>query len=353
MLFKSWTKLFFKLVTLFFMLIIPLNYIVNPYSIFNHEMFTSFFKVKEHIVSARMKEFYTVKHKNPKSIIMGSSRIEMFHQDIFNKYLGDKSYKLAMPGSNIEEQSQYLIYMINNFDIKNIIWSLDFFSFNPDLPNDKDFTYNRLSEPFYLNDDYKIALLSLQTTKNSFKTIIDNIKIVLNKSLVKDPIITKQEGYNNYLKSTLKEIQQRTNIQLQYYPMKFLKYSTFNKPDSINKNISKVQKVLQLCKSKNIKVYIYTSPVQASFLNLYKTIGLDKTFTRWKSKLTKITNYTDFATYNSITNKQINFIDGTHIMTSFGPMIFAKVFNDTSINVPEDFGIKKVNTQILNTKNTQ
>jgi len=336
--FKFWSKFFFYSIVSFFTLIASINYIVNPYNIFNHTLFSTFIKTHEHTVSARMTDFYTLKHTDPTNLIMGSSRVGMFNQDIFQKYLGKNTYTLAMPGSNIEEQSQYLIFMIKNKKLKNILWSLDFFSFNPDLPNDDGFSYNRVDSSAFEKDDYQIALFSLQTTKNSLNTLVDNIELLFSGQEPKDDKLLLRESIDRYLTLSPEDIDKRTRIQLQYYPEKFLKFATFNKPESIQENLLKVKKIIDLCEEKNINLILYTSPVQKSFLDLYQTLGLGETFHSWKKELTKITDYTDFCTYNSVTDNPYNFVDGTHIMPNFGELIFAKIFHDPSVDVPSDFG---------------
>jgi len=333
--FKLWSKFVLFTVASFFVLTASINYTINPYHIFEHSLFSSIIKTKNHSVSGRMSTFYIGKHTKPQSLIMGSSRIGMFSQSIFEKYLGEKVYIMAMPGSNIEEQSEYLIYMINNYPIKNIVWGLDFFGFNPDLPKDPDFTYDRLSSSFMINNDYKIALFSLQTTKNSFRTIIDNLKVKQKPVSIESIKKTSNKKYHSL---STKEIRQRTNYQISNYKKKYLKVKTFNKPNTIDENLKRLKKVVDLCKQKDVKAYIYTSPVQKSFLDLYSKLNLDSTFKYWKTQLPYIIGYTDFNNYNSVTNKSSNFVDGTHIMPHYEKQIFAKVFHDNSIDIPNDFG---------------
>jgi hypothetical protein len=309
------------------------NYLINPYNIFDHKYLESTLKIKDHSVSIRMTRFYTTIHQKPENLIMGTSRIGMFPLSQVQKYLKNNLYTLAMPGANIEEQTQYLKYMIKNFRLKNIVWSLDFHSFNPDLKNDPSFSYNRLDDSIWFKKDYKVALFSFQTTKNSFKTLIDNLKTE-NKTL--DQNANYADDINNL---SHKDIDSRTKIQLQYYPDKFLKYSTFNHPHSIDNNIKKVKNIVNLCKKNNIKLHIYISPVHLSFLKLYSSLNLENTFNYWKEELAKVTNYTDFCTLNSITENRYNFMDGSHLKPMYGKFIFAKIFDDKSVIVPKDFGI--------------
>jgi len=330
MTFKTFSKSFLFVSFFFISSFAFFNYFINPYHIFNHNYFSKSLPLKKHTISSRMTIFYRAINSNPQNIIMGTSRAGVFPSTQITKYIQPSIQHLTIPGANIEEQSQYLKYVIKKYPLKEIIWSLDFFSFNPDLKNDSSFSYNRVDTSALFKDDYKTALFSLQTVKNSILTLSDNIK---NKKLPKKK--TTIEVLNSVSKE---EIDIRTTGQLTYYSQKFLAHTSFNQPNSIQGNIDKIKEIINLCKEKNIKLHVYTSPVHVSFLQLYKTLGLQNTFTAWKKELAKITPYTDFCTNNTIAKNPYNFIDGTHLKPRLGKLIFAKIFQDTTVNVPNDFG---------------
>lgn len=340
--FKFWNKFFLISAFSFFILTATFNFIVNPYGIFNHHIFPDFLVIKKHTVSSRMQIFYTTIHNDPQNIMMGTSRIGMLNPSDVTKYLGGSTNNMAMAGSNIEEQSQYLLYMINNQSVKNIVWSMDFCSFNPDLPNDVAFTYDRLDSGTYLNSDRKIALLGFQTTKNSFLTLYDNFKASSKAKEEYKRVLNDEEGefkknmHNTIL--TKKEIDDYTAWQIENYPKKFLVVRTFDQPHSIDPNLKKLQTVIDACKKNNINLVIYTSPVSKDFLQLYKDLNLETTFKYWKKGLAEITSYTDFCYYNDITKDPYNFLDATHLMPKYSALLFARVFNDTSVKGPGDFG---------------
>jgi len=332
--FKFWSKFFFYSVLAFFFFSTLLNYIVNPYVIFDHKLFASFLMKKEHILSSRTAAFYEARRADPKNLMMGTSNIGLLPSAQVDKYLGESTFNMAIAGSNIEEQSQYLLYMINNSNIKNIIWSLDFFSFNPDLPTDKSFNYNRLTSSFLLNDDYNTALFSLQATQNSLKTLLDN----LNKSNDCTPYQYRSAIPLKEVDHTKEMIEEKTRLLLKLYPETLVKNKVFDQPSSITDNLKRVKEVVDLCNKKNINLYLYTPPIGDTYLDLHKDLRLEKTFSAWKQGLSKITSYTDFSTYNSISKDPYNFVDGIHIMPNFGELIFAKIFHDPSVDVPSDFG---------------
>ena len=68
-------------------------------------------------------------------------------------------------------------------------------------------------------------------------------------------------------------------------------------------------------------------------------LNLNPVFYKWKDELVKIYPYYDFMTENSITVNDDNYIDTSHLKQEFGYLYFAKVFEDSSVNVPKDFGI--------------
>lgn len=66
---------------------------------------------------------------------------------------------------------------------------------------------------------------------------------------------------------------------------------------------------------------------------------------RWKEEISKITSFWHFMYDNSVTRNDDNFVDTSHIKQEFGKLYFARLFDDTNIDIPEDFGvfIDKVN----------
>jgi len=337
--FKKWSNYILLFTLLFFILVAIFNFIINPYSIFNHNILSKFFIYKNNIVSSRMLVFYNATKEDPNNIMIGSSRIGIFSKSEIEKYLPGKSFNMAMPGSNIEEQVQYLKYMIKNHHIKNIIWGLDFYSFNPDLQNDPDFSYNRLNSSLLFRNDLKVSLFSLQTTKNSIKTLLDNLNKPSNMKIIteSDKENMKQQQNKAILKFTKDQISQKTDDLIKLYTKKYFASKKFKNPHSIDTNIYKIKEIITLCKNSNIHLYIYTSPVQEKFLNLYNNLGLNSTFAYWKVELSKITPYTDFCHYSSVTKNIMNFMDGSHIMPNYGKYIFAEIFNNKNVKQQKDF----------------
>lgn len=56
-------------------------------------------------------------------------------------------------------------------------------------------------------------------------------------------------------------------------------------------------------------------------------------------ELVKVTDYIDFTGHNTISENQLNYWDSSHLRKEITPTIFAKIFNDDTIEVPKDFGV--------------
>lgn len=351
---KSWTKRFIvpplAILTIFFVT----NYTINPYNIFAYSYQGRYNAFKPYSPSDRMTKFYEAIHLKPATLIMGTSRIGFFNHTNLLPYAPQPIYNMAMAGASIDEETQYLEYMITHHKLKMVVWQLDFFSFNPDKEPQTTFTSERLQKTFYLND-YIDALLKYQTFEKSIKTIKKNFSDDYTLQLIRPNFeegqYLTQQGFI-YDKKTIQSNIFRTLNEYRTSPI-FLKSSSFKNPISINTNLDKVRKIVQLCHEKNIKCIILTSPVYAKHLDLIHELDLWNTFEYWKQSLADIQPYYDFCTYNSVSYNLMNFRDSAHLASPFGPVVFGRIFNTTTVEIPKDFGVWITNENIHDFLNQQ
>jgi hypothetical protein len=314
------------------------NYIVNPFNIFEPNPNATFNRYKKNIISDRITLFYELSYVKPKTLMVGSSRIGYFKDNVIEKYVKKPIFNLSLAGSSVYEQVQYIKYSINNFNLNEIVWSLDFYAFNPDKKPYNGYSDERLNKHIYL-DDYFTALMSYRTFERSLKTIKDNK--ASDKSIFS--YLVERNQYSDLQGQTLKKEQIYKNIKITLDEYKnidnFLKSKSFKDPKSINKKLQLVKEVVLLCKEKNIKLTVYTSPTYIAHLDLIDEMGLTETFKYWKKELAKITHYTDFCYRNDITKNIMNFRDSSHTISDTGKLIFKKIYNPNDANQSLDFGI--------------
>jgi hypothetical protein len=337
---KKWVKQFFILSFLVMIFTSGINYLVNPYNVFGHG-YDSHFLNKTEILSDEMTKFYIANRLQPKTIMVGTSRIGFFKSEQLSHYAPSPIYNMALAGSSVNEQALYIEYMIKHHPIKQVIWSLDFFSFNPTKPNNPPFVPERLSQKIYW-EDYTTALLSFTTLERSFKTVKNNLS---QPTIIQEPSQPfNQDTVISNIRYTLKEY---STQEL------FLKSEPFKTPSSIDKNLARFKQTIDFCHEHNVSVVVYTSPVYYQHLNLYYSMGLGNTFTYWKYSLAQIHPYTDFCTYSTLSFDTMKFRDSTHTIRDVGVLVFARIFHSNSLQIPQDFGFLVTPTNVVEYLHTQ
>lgn len=330
---KVWLQTFFIVSITIIFFVSFLNYVINPYNIFEHGLDEKF-KNKPEILSDEMTKFYVANRIKPQTIMIGTSRIGFFPENQLTPYLDGPIFNFGLPGSTIEEQVAHVDYMIEKHNIKYIIWSLDFFSFNPDKPVNAAYSHARLSDHIYYND-YLVSLFNFKTLNRSYKTIKSNI---LNKS---NPVFTGQPY-------TPEQVETQINIVLKQYAHEtnFLRSDKFKDPSSINRKLKLFRDVLKRCEQKKIICFIYTSPVYYQHIDMIYSLGLGNTFEHWKKSLAFIHPYTDFCTYSQLSHDPMQFRDSSHAIGDVGKLIFARILDSRPRQVPIDFGIPITSSNI-------
>ena len=130
---------------------------------------------KARVLSDRMTKFYELKHVQPKTVLIGTSRAGLFPSQQLLPHTAAPAYNLSLAGSSIQEQSQYLEYALRTGNIETVVWSLDLFAFNPDKPQNISFQIERLEKEIYW-PDITNSLLSFKTVEKSINTIKDSLR---------------------------------------------------------------------------------------------------------------------------------------------------------------------------------
>lgn len=326
-----WSKRILFISSSIIFLVSLFNWCINPYNLFNHGL-DKRFSYKPHLHSDRMSHFYMANHIQPQTVLIGTSRSGFFSEKQLIPYAPTPIYNYSMAGSSITEQAANIQYMITNHHPKTIIWSLDFFSFNPTKPINPAFKIERLTGSIYWND-YLFSLFNFKTFYRSFLTIRDNRSAPTNVNST-NVTNTPDQPY------TEKEIDFNIHYTLHEYANEksFLKSEPFKDPHSIDKQLALVESIVQECKRHNVQCILYTSPVYYQHIDMIYNIGLGDTFEYWKKSLASIAPYHDFCTNNSITENKMNFRDSSHIISHYGDLIFARIFYNTTLKIPSDFG---------------
>ncbi|TAF07089.1 MAG: hypothetical protein EAZ77_10940, partial [Nostocales cyanobacterium] len=177
--FANFNKWFLLTITISILMVVSVNFIIDPYGIYrtpyflgiNHE------KPKKQFNDRLYKAIDIIRIK-PLTVFLGSSRtkqgLDPNHPALSN---AKPAYNLALDGANPYEMMRYLQHTIKNQPhLKEVIVGIDFFMFNELLGNQPGFDENRLEKTHLIPTDMMNSLFSVDTLEVSKETILASLK---------------------------------------------------------------------------------------------------------------------------------------------------------------------------------
>lgn len=329
--YKKWIQIWFLIVSIFPIIGI-LNYFIDPYGLKDKE--NKFIGV---LTDGNNPSILNLKiNLDADYYLIGSSRLMRVNPLLIEHYLENKNvFNVNISGATFKEN--FIIANKVKANNKNFIFGLDAFTLNQSRYSSGAISsrYNTYKNALNVNSTYQEYL----SYNYIAATLKDIKKRILNKQL--DEYFLSQD---NIISSyTIDDIEKKLDISNKSTHKHF---TNFKLPD--DKMIIKLAKEA----TKDDIFIIYPKYYQHYILfNQYQNIekkyfqGIQLLVTNTKAKVWS------FYGINSITEDPTNFDDtGWHFKPRISKLIFAKVFNNTSINIPDDFGIlltdKNINSHL-------
>ena len=333
---------------LFLLIIISLNFYIDTYatrlSLFGIKKEIGQMKFMAPINQHIFKTEYIFRDPNRfDSFIFGSSRTGVIDPAKINSgKFYNMSYSLGLPSQHLAIIKAFLQKGVK---IKTVIIGLDEFSFNLS-PKEHEKQLERIMHPSVtgrlLSDmfcTYYLRVPKLFELGNGIKLFFNDDrggKFVLN-----------EKGLHMFWVKKEKE------IELMGKPL-FTMDTIQVSPKSFDKKLEdeafvQIQELILLAKKNDFRLIIFFNPLSTNFYMPYAS-----SLYAVKQKLASLTDYYDFSGLDSITLNNYNYYDGVHYRYLVGDMIIKKIFSDSNINVPRDFGVlvtkKNVNEHIQKQK---
>jgi hypothetical protein len=199
-----------------------------------------------------MYKFALLRNKNYNQYIFGTSTALEYNPYLINEKYGINIINLSFPGAKIEHIYFFIKEIINrNKEVDNIIIDLKYHMFSERVTG--------LNMPLILHENKYFNFLKIMKSGDfKFYTnyLIEDLKLNFNKN--KPLTMDKNFIYGSRSSNTKKNF----DFKLDLPPIKTIK-------GKLDKNqINKFQKIVELLKSKNIKLTVFFSPYTSSFLEL-------------------------------------------------------------------------------------
>ncbi len=327
-----WKRFTFKVVVftgLVVLFIGAFNWVVDPYSYFHHNKLAK----PKNVAKPLTFKLPIIKKGGIDNIMLGTSRIGVLKTEVISKYLSGKTFNLSSPSSLADEQLAILEYALKFNHVKNVIYSIDFMSVNGSRKK-RSSEFEELKEKIHnFEDVYSITnfkdLVTLDTTLATITTLRYNFTNFRGTLYL-------QDGRRDY--QGIKEQIVNGKFVLEYNTKNFIANEQYSPFSISEKNFKAIKSIVKLCKDKNIKLIVYTPPMYAPHFFAITT-HLNYEFFDFKKKLVEITDYVDLSGINTISKNSQNYYDESHLRENLSEIVFAKIFNDSSIKIPKDFGV--------------
>ena len=325
---KRWITYFTIFSLLNFSILIIINYLVDPFNIFH----TNFLKYKLQENERFVKiEYLERNHNKFNGYLFGSSRIGTTDPKIIEQYIpNSKFYNMELSSANLYEYNLHLKYFIKKrYPIQYLYLQLDLEDIHYYGQSERDMLNK--PHPYTVGDSLPLFYLQYLTgffPINIQEKIKDNLShhqgVEHNLTDGMWSISTREREISNNCEEYVKRVQ-----VFNFKHHNVLRYR------QKHHNIRALKEILQLCKENHIRLYIFITPHNQ---NMMDTFYREETYAYLRD-IAKITDFYDFSGYNSITTNNCNYYEMSHYRPLVGKLIAGKIFKDSSIDVPSDFGV--------------
>ena len=271
-------------------------------------------------------------HDEYDSYIIGSSKTSSYSVEKLNEYYGGAHfYNMIMYGGDLYDAQKTAEYLINNYNVKNIILNIgieEMYKYNYEDDATKGNLHakvdNRNLPLFYL----KYAFLNPQYSINKLTALAERDYLPTEN----DVFVPETGAYN-------KDVRDAEGISdlISYMENNpnFYVYREDNRHGvNMDKAVESVRIVKDLCESRGIDFKLIASPLFDTEIEDYDYNDL----CQYWQKLADVSDIYDFTGYSPISMDPRYFYDDAHFRNSVGDMVLAWIFGDTDKYIPDGFG---------------
>ncbi len=306
-----------------------LNYIVDPSGVFRygtwrHDLSHQFTAPSMNFVKTR---YVALNPQKFDCLIFGSSRVggidgrEMKGATCYNMF-----YAGGLPRNHLDNLHYLLTKGVRP---KVVLIGLDEFSYKQD-PAEHLTDYTRYPYPPAVHQDTYLFYLRY-LIRYSTRAMKEPLQGFLGK---KQPF--QYDHYNTGLMPTSPSVEG----EIEADPATHAKGARFRQPmltfgDRMVQTLDEIRETVTLLHTHGIRLVLFINPIHKA---TYLSTGLEN-FLLFEKGLSKITNFYDFSGLNSITTNNYYYYETSHYRPIVGRMMLARMFDDGSVRVPDDFGV--------------
>lgn len=327
---KKWLLYFLLAAVTVALGIAVLNFITDPFGAFGDPFFNWHSYNYTNNPRVAKISYLDKNHSNYDSYIIGCSSTSSYSTDIFEKYMGGRFYNLIVYGADMADTEKTVAYILENYEVKNLVLNLY-------ISNGE--TYDEESDKITRNLHWKVGDDSFLSYASRYLFVNPRYSLEKIKSLSKNTylpetfdVFNEEKGVYDKRARDAEDIGNKETY-LERYPV-FANYPTeYHNLKNMDKAVKSLEKIKELCDINDVKLLVLTSPVYGEYMKFFP----EEEVKLFYEKIAAVTPFWDFS-LSPVSYEPRYFYDSTHFRNCVGDMAAAKIFGDTSVYVPEDFG---------------
>lgn len=329
---KKWLVAFGATALLLAALVMGFNFVTDPFGAFG-DYFFHWWSYDETMNPRVAKISYLEQNFDQyDSYVIGASSSSSFPAEQLNKYFDANFYNLVMYGADMLDVEQTCQYLLEHDAVKNLVISV--YIHNAQV-------YDTEKNPLTYNLHYKVDGSSpllfygkylLANPQNGWSKL---------QRWYSDPYL--QQSYRVFDQQTGAYDKSRRDAEpigaLETY-LAQSRYAVFNDyPDGdgslthLEDCMDSVLRIREMCEAAGVNLTVVCPPMYYAYMEHFS----QEDQAAFRNALAAVTPYWDF-TLSSASYEPRYFYDETHFRNCLGKMALARMFGDSSVYVPEDFG---------------
>lgn len=266
------------------------------------------------------------------SYIIGCSKTSSYPVEDLNEYYDADFYNMFMYGEDFYDVEKTVEYILDNYGAENIIVNSglhDMTVYNDEGDSIKGNLHAEIdgssmlafySKYLFLNPEYAIDKLEAYSDSG----------FLVNEDRV---YIPETGAYDK----SLRDVERISSVgeYLDLYPGFLEDRGHLETLDATDECLASIQRIKDMCDEAGAAFTYMISPMYDSELDTYVNDDLMDYF----RQLAEITDFWDFSGYDSISADPRFFYDYAHFRNAAGTMALARMFDDDSVYIPDDFGV--------------
>ncbi len=328
----AWLRMLLATVLIIAFAIGMFNYLLDPYGVFGDPIL-DWWSYNETLNPRAAKMAYLQEHHEQyDSYIVGASGSSSYPVEELNEYLDARFYNCFFYGADMADFELMSQYLIENFEVKNLLLNLSLQIANAyDLPQEDRTTYH-----YYKVDGSSGFLRGLQYLFNTPADSWGKLRSYWSDGYLQEPYRVFNAETGAYDKSR-RDAEPIGDLSSYVTRESYKVFTDYPKNSSsiphLEAAMASVARVKALCERKGIRLIVTCQPDYWEANDDYTP----EDRASFRNALAQITEYWDFS-LSSVSYEPRYFYDQTHFRNCVGSMALARIFGNDSVYVPADFG---------------